>query len=240
MQRLQVHSWLATPHFSLKQVEDIRVSNVLPQCLELTCPGAAGLSQTSPMQLASGHAWSSWEGGRKPWVDWYSIDTSLLEIKAEFSFKTCLLWVDASPGAASYCITPDQDKASCHCHNCYSAFTKSEPFSFLSFPSRGGAEAIGVSVPCSRAPHKSPLWKHRAALLCSWGRKRVLFSLGLRYTTGSICTETQTHVLWDGLLRQPGQPRLIKDHRFPPHQATENSASNFYIALKINGALYNV
>lgn len=30
MQRLQVHSWLATPKFSLEQVEDeIRVSNIM-------------------------------------------------------------------------------------------------------------------------------------------------------------------------------------------------------------------
>lgn len=138
-------------------------------------------------------------------------------------------------GITQDCTT--QDKARCHCHNCYSASTENEPFSF---PSRGGAEAVGVSIPCSQAPRKSPLQKGRAALLCSWGRKQELFSLGLRYAAESVCAETQMHVLWDGLVRQPGQPGLIKDHRFPPHRAPENSTSDFYIATKTNNALYNV
>lgn len=132
-------------------------------------------------------------------------------------------------------LSPTRTKARCHCDNCSSAFTENEHFSFPFFPSRGEAEVI--SVPHSRVPHKSPLWKGRAARLCSWGRKQVLFSLGLRYTAGSIRAETQTPMLWDRLLRQPG---LIKDHRFPPCQAPENSASDFYIAWKGNDALYNV
>lgn len=82
--------------------------------------------------------------------------SSLLEIKAEFSFETQLLWVETLSSAAPYCITPEQDKSRCHCDNYY---TENEPFSFPFFPSRGGAGEINVRVPCSRAPHKSPLWK---------------------------------------------------------------------------------
>ena len=115
-------------------------------------------------------------------------------------------------------------------------FLKMNPFHSLS----SQAEVISVSVPCSQAPHKSLLWKSRAIPLCSWGRKQELFSLGLRYAARSVCAETQMHVLWDGLLRQPRQPGLIKDLRFPPCQAPENSTSDFYNALKSNDALHNV
>lgn len=113
----------------------------------------------------------------------------------------------------------------------------------MPFPSRAGEEqkqSVSGSVPCTRAPHKSPLWKGKAAPLHCRGKKRVLFSLRLKYAVGSVCAETQMHVLCDRLLQQPGQPRLIKDHRFPPRWAPENSASDFYIASKNNNALYNV
>lgn len=55
------------------------------------------------------------------------------------------------------------------------------------------------------------------------GKKAGIVQPGPRYATGSVCTKTQTRVLWARLLRQPG---LTRDCRFPPRQAPENCASD--------------
>lgn len=124
-----------------------RINSVIAQCPEPAWPGAAvgweaEFSGSTWIQLA----WFSREGHRKPWANRSTINTSLLEIKAEFSFETQLLWVKTLPSAAPHCITPEQDKSRCHCDNYFRGLKTS------SFPSQAGE----INV---RAPHKSPLWK---------------------------------------------------------------------------------
>lgn len=80
-----------------------RINSVIAQCLEPAWPGtavswAAEFSGSTWIQLA----WFSQEGHRKPWSNLSSINTSLQEIKAEFSFETQLLWVETLPSAAPY------------------------------------------------------------------------------------------------------------------------------------------